>query len=77
MNYEFLLEDISILKGIGKKINIIKYILIEFHHDTIYQNYKPKKIHNYLINNNFVLKKIYRFPFTTWEDRFYANKGKK
>ena len=33
-------HELEVLKGIGKKINIIKYILIEFHHDTIYQNYK-------------------------------------
>ena len=41
---------------------------------TIYQSYKPKKVHDYLIKNNFELKKIYSFPFTTWEDRFYVNR---
>ena len=67
-------HDLEVLKGLGKKINIIKCILIELHQDTIYHSYKPKRIHNYLIKNNFVLKKIYSFPFTTWEDRFYTNK---
>ena len=70
-------HELEVLKGFGKKINIIKYFLIEFHQDSIYLSYKPKKIHNYLTKNNFVLKKIYRFPFTTWEDRFYVNKRTK
>ena len=67
-------HELEVLKGLGKKIAVIEYILIEFHHDTIYQSYKPKKVHDYLIKNNFELKKIYSFPFTTWEDRFYVNR---
>ena len=67
-------HEFEVLKGLGKKIAVIEYILIEFHHDTIYQSYKPKKVHDYLIKNNFELKKIYSFPFTTWEDRFYVNR---
>ena len=58
-------------KGQKKKIN---YILIEFHNSDIFQNYDAKKIHKYLKKNNFVLKKIFKFPFTTWEDRIYQNK---
>ena len=68
-------HELEVLIGLGKKINKIKCILVELHQDSIYLFYKPKKIHNYLIKNNFVLKKIYSFPFTTWEDRFYVNKG--
>ena len=30
-------------------------------------------IARYLIKNKFILKDIYKFPFTTWEDRFYFN----
>ena len=66
-------HELEVLKGLGKKIGIIKCILIEFHQDSIYRSYKPKRIHNYLIKNNFILKKIYNFPFTNWEDRFYTN----
>ena len=67
-------HELEVLVGIGKKINKVKYFLVEFHNDRVYQSYKPRKIHNYLIKNNFVLKKIFRFPFTTWEDRFYMIK---
>ena len=56
--------------GSIKKIN---YILIEFRNDKIYQFYNAKKIHNYLVKNNFILSEKYKFPFTTWEDRFYYN----
>ena len=65
---------LQVLRGIKKSIKKVKYVLIEFHNDKIYLSYNPNKIHSYLINNNFVLKDIYKFPFTTWEDRFYFNK---
>ena len=67
-------HELEVLIGLREKINKVKCILVEFHQDTIYLSYKPKKIHNYLIKNNFTLKKVYSFPFTTWEDRFYVNK---
>ena len=67
-------HELEVLQGLGKKINMIKYILIEFHQDSIFLSYKPQRIHNHLIKNNFILKKIYNFPFTTWQDRFYKNK---
>ena len=66
-------HEFEVLKGINHKIKNIKYILIEFHSDRIYLAYNPKKIHNYLIKNNFELENIYKFPFTAWEDRFYFN----
>ena len=67
-------HEYEVLKGIQGDIKKIRYILIEFRNDKIYLSYSPNKIHNYLIKNNFVLKNIYKFPFTTWEDRFYFNK---
>jgi len=67
-------HEFEVLKGVQKNIKKIKYILIEFRSDKIYLSYNPKKIHNYLTKNNFVLKNTYKFPFTTWEDRFYFNK---
>ena len=66
-------HEFEVLKGMGQSIKNIKYILVEFHNDEIYLSYNPRKIHNYLIKNNFVLKATYKFPFTTWEDRFYFN----
>ena len=70
-------HEFEVLIGIGSKIRIIKCFLLEFHQDSIYHSYDPKKIHKYLIKNHFVLQKIYNFPFTTWEDRFYMNKRMK
>jgi len=66
-------HEFEVLKGLQNNIRKIRYILIEFHNDKIYLSYSPQKIHHYLIKNNFVLKDIYKFPFTTWEDRFYCN----
>ncbi len=68
-------HEFEVLNGLGKKILKVKYVLIEFHNDLIYQKYNPKKIHNYLIKNNFSLKAKFKFPFTTWEDRIYFNKN--
>ncbi len=64
----------EVLKGLGKKIDIVKIILIEIHNDNIYLNYSSSQIHNYLTKNKFELKKTIKFPFTTWEDRIYINK---
>ena len=66
--------ELEVLLGLNKSIKYVQYILIEFHRDKIYFKYNPKKIHNYLIKNNFVLEDTFRFPFTYWEDRLYRNK---
>ena len=66
-------HEYEVLKGLQSSIKKINYILIEFRNDKIYQFYNAKKIHSYLIKNNFILKETYKFPFTTWEDRFYCN----
>ena len=68
-------HELSVLKGLGKKIKNIKIILIEFHNNKIYMNYDNYKIHRYLIKNKFSLKKKIKFPFTEWEDRIYFNKN--
>ena len=64
-------HELEVLLGLKQKIKIIKIILIEFHSDIIYQNYKSEKIHNYLEKHNFELKEKMKFPFTEWEDRIY------
>jgi len=66
-------HEFEVLKGMGRSIKNIKYILVEFHNDEIYLSYNPRKIHNYLVKNDFALKTAFKFPFTTWEDRFYFN----
>ncbi len=64
----------EVLKGLGKKINIIKAILIEIHNDNIYLKYSSSEINRYLLKNKFYLQKRIKFPFTTWEDRIYLKK---
>ena len=68
-------HEYEVLIGIQNFIKRIKYILIEFHIDFIYENYNSDKMHNYLTENNFKLLKKFNFPFTTWEDRLYKNLG--
>ena len=68
-------HELEVLEGLKKKINQIQFILIEFHRDKIYLKYSPKKIHNHLLKNNFVLEAKFKFPFTSWEDRIYSNKN--
>ena len=66
-------HELQVMKGFGKYIKNIKCILIEFHISNIYVNYDSNKIHSYLVKNNFNLKRKFKFPFTTWEDRIYLN----
>ena len=68
-------HELEVLQGLAAEIKKVKNILIEFHPNKIYLNYKPRIIHEYLIKQNFELMTIYKFPFTTWEDRFYRNKN--
>ena len=69
-------HELQVLKGVGlflkKNVN---YMLIEIHNSDIFLNYDSKKIHNYLKKNQFTLRKVFKFPFTTWEDRIYQNEN--
>ena len=67
-------HELKVLKGLEQKINIVKNILIEFHHRDIFLDYKPEEIHNFLVSNNFKLEKTFNFPFC-WQDRLYSNKS--
>ena len=64
-------NELNVLKGLEKKINIVNNILIEIHHRELFLNYSPEKIHQYLIDNGFKLKKKFKFPFC-WEDSLYT-----
>lgn len=68
-------HELQVLKGAGSFLKKnVKFMLVEIHNSNIFLNYDSKKIHNYLLKNKFILKKKYKFPFTTWEDRIYQNK---
>ncbi len=64
-------HELSVLEGLGSKIEKIKIILIEFHNNEIYLNYNSEKIHRFLIKKRFKLQKTIKFPLTNWEDRIY------
>ncbi len=69
-------HEFQVLKGAGTFLrDKVNFMLIEIHNSNIFLNYDSKKIHNYLKKNKFILKKRYRFPFTSWEDRIYQNKN--
>lgn len=67
-------HELKVLEGAGDFLKCVKYIIIEFHNSNIFINYDPLKIEKFLKKNNFTLKKSFKFPFTTWEDRIYLNK---
>ena len=67
-------HEFEVLKGCGNLLKNFKIILIEFRNDNHYLNYYPKKVHKLLIKNNFYKLKVFKFPFTTWEDRIYIKK---
>ena len=69
-------HELQVLKGTGSFLKKnVNCMLIEIHNSDIFINYDSKKIHNYLKKNQFILKKVFKFPFTTWEDRIYQNKN--
>ena len=67
-------HELEVLKGSKNYLEKFKIILIEFRKDDVYKNYNAKKIHKIIVKNNFTLLKIFKFPFTTWEDRIYIHK---
>jgi len=64
-------HELEVLKGSNEIMEKLKFILIEFRNDRVFLNYDGRKIHEFLLKNNFQLVKIFKFPFTKWEDRFY------
>jgi len=66
-------HEFEVLYGAQELLKKVRHILIEFHIDKIYEDYDSEKIHRFLVENNFVLIKKFKFPFTTWEDRLYKN----
>jgi len=64
----------KVIKGGSAILKNTKIVLIEFHKDDMYSDYNCNNIHNRLLNLGFVVFKVVKFPFMTWEDRFYLNK---
>jgi|TARA_B100000959_G_C14741215_1_gene525149 FkbM family methyltransferase len=66
--------EFNVIKGAKKALKKTKIIIIEFQLNDMYLNYNPKRIENFLINNNFTLIAALKFPFMLYEDRIYINK---
>ena len=67
--------EYKVLSGAEKTLSKIKLILIEFRSHDLYIDYDSKQIHDFLIKNNFLLQKSFKFPFMNWEDRAYINES--
>ena len=65
--------EIHVLNGSSKKINEVKFILIENQFSNMYKNVNFKDCHDFLIKKNFRLLKKFRFPTLHYEDRLYIN----
>ena len=66
--------ELNVIKGAKKALKKTKIIIIEFQLNDMYLNYNPKKIDDFLINNNFTLVAALKFPFMLYEDRIYIKK---
>ena len=66
--------ELNVIKGAKKTLKKTKIIIIEFQLNDMYLNYNPKKIDDFLINNNFTLVAALKFPFMLYEDRIYIKK---
>ena len=65
--------ELHVLNGSSKKINEVKFILIENQFSNMYKNVNFKDCHDFLIKKNFRLLKKFRFPTLHYEDRLYIN----
>jgi len=65
--------ELHVLNGSSKKINEVKFILIENQFSNMYKNVNFKDCHDFLIKKNFRLLKKFRFPTFHYEDRLYIN----
>ena len=65
--------ELHVLNGSSKKINEVKFILIENQFSNMYKNVNFKDCHDFLIKKNFRLLKRFRFPTLHYEDRLYIN----
>tara|TARA_B100000003_G_C10926314_1_gene369284 strand:- start:1352 stop:2047 length:696 start_codon:yes stop_codon:yes gene_type:complete len=70
-------NELNVLLGCKKILqkNKVKSIYIEILHHNLFKNYSSKKIHNFLIKNNFILYNSYNTRILFQEDRLYVNKN--
>jgi len=68
-------NDYNVLLGARKTIKKTKFIIIEIQNNKLYKNYDRRKIDNFFKKEKFVLKKEFRFYFTSASDRIYMNKN--
>ena len=64
-------HEFEVLDGLKENIQKVKFILIEFQSNQIFDAYDPKKIDDFLKKNKFEKVKSFKFPLRPWEDRLY------
>ena len=65
--------ELNVLKGSKNTIKKIKFVLIENQFFNIYKNNNEKDWHDFLVKNQFLLIKKFKFPLLHFEDRLYKN----
>ena len=65
--------EYNVLLGSKNTLSRIKYIIIEKQFSNLHKGYNFKLSHNYLLKNNFILLKKFKFPLMNFEDRLYIN----
>ena len=70
-----ILESLKVLKGLEKKIKIVKFIYFEHHYDNmIKKNYKFSEIHGFLSDNDFNRVFKIKMPLRKSFDYIYEKK---
>ena len=64
-------HEIYVLRGLGKKIKKIPYVMVE---NQVFNLYKKKNsVHKFLVRNNFYIIKKFTFPSLHTQDIIYKN----
>lgn len=65
--------EYNVLLGSKKLIHKIKYIIIEKQFFNLHKGYNFNLSHKFMLKNNFILVKKFKFPLMNFEDRLYTN----
>lgn len=64
--------EMNVLKGCKKKINEISFVLVECQFGGHYINNNFKEVKDFLLKNNFELKKSFYFPLLNYKDVLFS-----
>lgn len=66
-------NEYNVLKGAGRMIKNIDFILIEKQFFSLHKDYNYALSHNFLLKKKFKLVKNFKFPLFNFEDKLYIN----